>query len=1420
MLADASLHPPVAGGSELFGVEGRLMKEIMKMASKAVRLVLRHFVVMSVLFVAVGLAPVRADVGTAFTLQAVLKEDGRPVSGAVDLRGALFDPDGNPVGPTVQVDNVAVAEGLLNWQFDFGPQFDGRDLFLEVAVRNPHDPENQRPFETLQQRIPITPAPEALHAQRAASASSVTVPLALTLDDEQQPTLTVENVALNGVALTVGGHLRVGPAGGAPGEATFEVDAATGSVLSKGTLTASGLALSDDATVGGNLTVEAGATVKGDAKLEKKLFVTDDGTFGGDLLAAKLRSRTTLVAGDANNPILLADGPTRRASVRGTFNVTDPVNPVTPLFSVSHGTGDTTVTRGLHVTGAFFDSLDLAGGFGMVLTATGSGTEWKPLFDQDGESLNVIGDLFAGGGENPLFTVERGVGQITLAGTTRVRGEMRDGTDQPGEPGQVLSSTGTDTVWIDVNEFPTGLFVPNDLDPKFQVAASGDTRIQASLTVIDEEGGSPRPDRDAISVQTNRSGRSAIDAIHSGTNGSAITAGKLGGGADSQAILAAAFDDATGLKARTTQGIAVIADSVSITRPALKAVNGQEGPAIEFASSSGRIGTMRGKSNAAAALTITNDGVNHTLEVLGGDGLSVERFYHDSNGFQGDPGDILSATENGTRWIDPPVLSDDPKFNSITVADVGLFGPNPNDPQIVVDGATGGIRAKGDLVIGDFKFTVDAATGDTEARGILSVNPSGDNPVFSVSVGGSIIAVGDATIAGRYHDSLGSPGTSGQVLSSTGVGTLWADRKVFAEGVVVPNEQDPKFLVAPTGQTSIKATVVVDPENGGSPGDDDTVTVFLRNGAGAAVAGFAESDAGQGVFGGARGATGIGVHAHADGEQGHAVRATAVGANGIAIKATANGASGIAVDALVNGDDATAVVARAQKRAVQASSNDADFSTALISNAGGGPAVLVDSLLGRIGDMTGNTADPRGALNVENQGAGHTLIVTGGDGLHVQKHYFDSDNFQGDEGDILSATATGTKWIDPPGGGGGNGRFDSIRVDTTAQFGAEGNTTARIDGATGDAEFCGDVHVCGDLALDGLVQTGSAGGVTYSSLGNYVVSVTDGQTTTPVVQYTGAGTVGLGDLALPNVALLVNPVNGTEVAFKINDPADNKLDIATPPGQDLTIGEFDGNVATTRLTISKNGISTVIPLFAEGAFNFINNIVTSIVQISEGSVNSPRLQVSAQTENGAPVAFIRHLAAALALFVNGDVEITGNLSKGGGSFKIDHPLDPENKYLYHSFVESPDMMNIYNGNAVTDEHGYAVITLPDWFEALNRDFRYQLTVIDESDGDTFVQAKVVQRIEGNRFTIRTSEANVEVSWQVTGVRHDPYANANRIQVEVDKPDIERGLYLHPAAWGLPDEFGIDAARRAMEEASAPILPSISGGSAGFEGGTP
>src|SRR5215510_6467933 len=158
----------------------------------------------------------------------------------------------------------------------------------------------------------------------------------------------------------------------------------------------------------------------------------------------------------------------------------------------------------------------------------------------------------------------------------------------------------------------------------------------------------------------------------------------------------------------------------------------------------------------------------------------------------------------------------------------------------------------------------------------------------------------------------------------------------------------------------------------------------------------------------------------------------------------------------------------------------------------------------------------------------------------------------------------------------------------------------------------------------------------------------------------------------------------------------------------------------------------------------------------------------------------------------GNVDIAGTLTKTMGTFKIDHPLDPENKYLYHSFVESPDMMNIYNGIVTLGKDGSAVVTLPDWFEALNREFRYQLTCIGG-----FAPVYVAKKVDGNRFKIAGGKPGMEVSWQLTGVRKDAYAEAHRIQVEEMKPVAERGSYLHPEAFGKSAEKG---AQQAYEKA--------------------
>ncbi len=153
--------------------------------------------------------------------------------------------------------------------------------------------------------------------------------------------------------------------------------------------------------------------------------------------------------------------------------------------------------------------------------------------------------------------------------------------------------------------------------------------------------------------------------------------------------------------------------------------------------------------------------------------------------------------------------------------------------------------------------------------------------------------------------------------------------------------------------------------------------------------------------------------------------------------------------------------------------------------------------------------------------------------------------------------------------------------------------------------------------------------------------------------------------------------------------------------------------------------------------------------------------------------------------IDGNLQVGGELSKSSGSFKIDHPLYPANKYLSHSFVESPDMMNVYNGNVKLNSTGKAWIHLPEYFEELNKDFRYQLTCIGE-----FAQVYIEEKVTNNSFKIAGGNPGMEVSWQVTGIRQDAWANAHRIKVEVDKDEKAQGKYLNPELFGMDETHSI------------------------------
>ena len=176
------------------------------------------------------------------------------------------------------------------------------------------------------------------------------------------------------------------------------------------------------------------------------------------------------------------------------------------------------------------------------------------------------------------------------------------------------------------------------------------------------------------------------------------------------------------------------------------------------------------------------------------------------------------------------------------------------------------------------------------------------------------------------------------------------------------------------------------------------------------------------------------------------------------------------------------------------------------------------------------------------------------------------------------------------------------------------------------------------------------------------------------------------------------------------------------PGNDLTLSLFNRGVWTPRLVA-----------LAAGGFSFKNAAGNEIASIDN----------------------------------NGNMTLRGNFKKSGGSSRIDHLFDPEDK-LSPSAVESPDMMNIYNGIAILDDKGEAWVRLPEYFAALNCDFRYQLTAVGSAGPNLHIARKVLS----NRFKIGGGKPHAEVSWQVTGIRQDPYASADRITAEESKPVSE------------------------------------------------
>lgn len=336
------------------------------------------------------------------------------------------------------------------------------------------------------------------------------------------------------------------------------------------------------------------------------------------------------------------------------------------------------------------------------------------------------------------------------------------------------------------------------------------------------------------------------------------------------------------------------------------------------------------------------------------------------------------------------------------------------------------------------------------------------------------------------------------------------------------------------------------------------------------------------------------------------------------------------------------------------------------------------------------------------------------------------------------------------------------------------NTTSPNNGLLHINEVAGTyggIHMTNPATGTGLVDGFLIGG-RFSNTSDLIfwnfenAKISLGTNSTERLTITGNGRTGIG---------VTSPQSKLHVVGSVRNPI-SIGGISYPEHSLLVDG---GSTSTTNITrgaivhVNNSSIENqALFLMANGTGNSYNLGAFSYVK---GSTTGNNYGYYADVFNG---------ANNYGLYSNAPIYATSG-TFGTKPFVIDHPLDPENKVLRHSSIESPDMMNIYNGNITTDNDGYATVLLPHYFEALNEDFKYQLTVIG-----AFAQAIIKQEIQGNKFMIQTNVPNIKVSWQVSGIRHDAVAKKYPVVVEEEKAKNEKGKYIEPEAFGKSKEAGL------------------------------
>ena len=161
-----------------------------------------------------------------------------------------------------------------------------------------------------------------------------------------------------------------------------------------------------------------------------------------------------------------------------------------------------------------------------------------------------------------------------------------------------------------------------------------------------------------------------------------------------------------------------------------------------------------------------------------------------------------------------------------------------------------------------------------------------------------------------------------------------------------------------------------------------------------------------------------------------------------------------------------------------------------------------------------------------------------------------------------------------------------------------------------------------------------------------------------------------------------------------------------------------------------------------------------------------------------------------AAFWDGAVGQNGPVTMASAAVRLDHPEDPEERYLDLPFTASGERSVVLDGTVQLDETGAAEVRLPGWFARITENYRYQLTAI----GAPAPALHVARELSTDTFSVAGGAPGQKVSWHITGSRRDAWAVAHPFTTEPAKPEAERGTLLHPELYGRPVERALMAPR--------------------------